>query len=215
MGFFITDNFKTPYLSKNIGEFWHRWHISLSSWFKDYVYIPLGGSRVSIPKWMLNIMVVFLLSGLWHGANWTFVLWGGAYGVILIFEKLFGKHFVRQDSSNKIIEFLSKGFAILKNFVLVTFIWVLFRAQNFVELKTLIKSIFKNIDLKDSFHVDAKVWIFLAFFIVLDVLIRKSRFDVWCANQKIAIRWILYAILIFSIIVFASVNNFPFIYFQF
>ena len=215
MGFFITDNFKTPYLSKSIGEFWHRWHISLSSWFRDYVYIPLGGSKVGIPRWIFNIMVVFLLSGLWHGANWTFVLWGGAYGVILIFEKLFGKHFVHQDSSNKVIEFIAKCFAILKNFVIVTFIWVLFRVRDVAELKTIFKSILKNINLSDSFHVDTRVWVFLAFFIVLDVLIRKSRFDVWCSNQKAVVRWILYSILIFSIIVFASVNNFPFIYFQF
>ena len=69
-------NFNTPYLSKSIHEFWKRWHISLSTWFKDYLYISLGGNRVSIPRWYLNLFIVFLVSGLWHGANWTFIIWG-------------------------------------------------------------------------------------------------------------------------------------------
>ena len=86
MGYEISDNFKTPYLSKNIAEFWHRWHISLSTWFRDYVYIPMGGSRVKFWRWAWNILVVFVLSGIWHGANWTFLLWGLAHGLLHVVE---------------------------------------------------------------------------------------------------------------------------------
>lgn len=87
MGFDITDNFNTPYLSKSIAEFWHRWHISLSTWFRDYVYFPLGGSRVKFGRWAFNIMVVFILSGIWHGAAWNFLIWGAAHGLLHIIEK--------------------------------------------------------------------------------------------------------------------------------
>lgn len=83
MGVNIMDNFCTPYLSRSIGEFWQRWHISLSTWFRDYLYIPLGGNRVKMSRWVFNILAVFLLSGLWHGANWTFVIWG-EYSVLPI-----------------------------------------------------------------------------------------------------------------------------------
>jgi alginate O-acetyltransferase complex protein AlgI len=89
MGFTYSRNFNYPYMSRSVTEFWRRWHMSLSSFFRDYVYIPLGGSRVSRPRWMLNIMVVWGLTGIWHGAAWNFLLWGLYYGVLLMAEKLF------------------------------------------------------------------------------------------------------------------------------
>jgi D-alanyl-lipoteichoic acid acyltransferase DltB (MBOAT superfamily) len=89
-GFHFDENFNYPYVAKSVTEFWRRWHISLSSWFRDYVYIPLGGNRVSKPRWILNYFVVWLLTGIWHGANWTFVVWGLVYFVVLIFEKMIG-----------------------------------------------------------------------------------------------------------------------------
>ena len=85
MGIKIMDNFKTPYLSKSIGEFWQRWHISLSTWFRDYLYFPMGGNRVSKGRWFYNVFVVFVLSGIWHGANWNFVIWGALFGVCLLY----------------------------------------------------------------------------------------------------------------------------------
>ncbi|HRH11908.1 MAG TPA: MBOAT family O-acyltransferase, partial [Bacteroidia bacterium] len=87
LGIKIMDNFKTPYLSKSVSEFWTRWHISLSTWFRDYLYISLGGNRVGIPRWCLNIMIVFMVSGLWHGASWTFVVWGALHGLMLLLER--------------------------------------------------------------------------------------------------------------------------------
>ena len=85
-GFHFPENFNYPYISKSITEFWRRWHISLSTWFKDYVYIPLGGNRVSRYKQIRNILIVWLLTGIWHGANWTFLIWGLLFGIILIIE---------------------------------------------------------------------------------------------------------------------------------
>ena len=88
LGFRLMQNFNLPYLAKSVRDFWHRWHISLSTWFADYVYKPLGGNRVSTGRWMFNIMAVYLVSGLWHGANWTFIIWGGIFGVLYILEFL-------------------------------------------------------------------------------------------------------------------------------
>lgn len=88
-GFHFLENFRYPYIAKSITDFWHRWHISLSSWFKDYIYIPLGGNRCSKLKWLRNIFIVWLLTGLWHGANWNYICWGLYFGLLLLFEKLF------------------------------------------------------------------------------------------------------------------------------
>ena len=88
MGFKLMENFETPYFAKSVSEFWRRWHISLSSWFRDYVYIPLGGNRCSKMKKYFNLMVTFCISGLWHGANWTFVIWGCLHGIFQIFDDL-------------------------------------------------------------------------------------------------------------------------------
>ena len=93
-GFHFVENFNYPYIATSITDFWRRWHISLSSWFRDYVYIPLGGSRCSKARWMLNIMIVWSLTGLWHGASYNFILWGLYYGVLLMMEKLFFKKYL-------------------------------------------------------------------------------------------------------------------------
>ena len=129
MGYSISDNFRTPYLSKNIAEFWHRWHISLSTWFRDYVYIPMGGSRVKFGRWAWNILVVFVLSGIWHGANWTFLLWGLAHGVLHIIEK------VLRRSERPTTHWLVEGLRTVKTFLLVTVFWVFFRATDFGNMK--------------------------------------------------------------------------------
>ncbi len=111
-GFHFEENFRYPYTAKSISEFWRRWHISLSSWFRDYVYIPMGGNRVSRPRWVLNVFVVWLLTGIWHGANWTFILWGLLYFVLLAFEKFTGKS--------------SRAFTLL----MIILAWVIFRSDS-------------------------------------------------------------------------------------
>lgn len=215
MGYNLIDNFKNPYLSSGIREFWQRWHISLSTWFRDYVYFSLGGNRVKVFRWMFNIMVVFMVSGLWHGANWTFVLWGAAHGILQIIEDFLNRWFKIKEPEKKISNFIFKTIGTIKTFIIVSFIWILFRASNLEHVKNMFASIIHNIHLNDNFSVEPKTWLFLGLFILIDMLLFNTRFDFWCEKRNPIIRWSLYAFLIFSIIVFSSVNNFPFIYFQF
>ena len=215
MGYDLMDNFKNPYLSKSIGEFWQRWHISLSSWFRDYVYFSLGGNRVKLKRWMINIMIIFVLSGLWHGANWTFVLWGFAHGFAYIIETLILRVLKLKRSDNKTIAKITDGFNVVKTFIVVSFIWILFRASDMHQAKLVLKAIYKNIHLADSFNVELKTWLLLAMFILLDTFLFNTRFDRWMNTKNVVTRWSVYSLLILMIIAFASVNNFPFIYFQF
>ena len=135
LGIRVSDNFKSPYYSRSDKEFWTRWHISLSSWFRDYVYIPLGGSRVSEARHYLNLMLTMLLSGLWHGADWSFVIWGGLHGVYQVAEDFCHKHLARKSirgKKEKDIErsvFWNIGHGIL-TFGMVSFAWSFFRANN-------------------------------------------------------------------------------------
>jgi D-alanyl-lipoteichoic acid acyltransferase DltB (MBOAT superfamily) len=128
MGFRLMENFRKPYFAKSIGEFWGRWHISLSTWFRDYVYIPLGGNRVSDKRWMLNIMATFTISGLWHGANWTFIIWGALNGAYLLAEKSVHKHWKSYWDWSQSKRF-GKLWAIGLTFLLTCFAWVFFRAE--------------------------------------------------------------------------------------
>jgi D-alanyl-lipoteichoic acid acyltransferase DltB (MBOAT superfamily) len=134
MGIDLMINFNRPYFSKNIREFWSRWHISLSSWFRDYLYIPLGGNRVRIPRLYLNLAIVFLLSGLWHGANWTFVVWGGLHAIFIIINIAFGRYFLKKPGlRNRLI-------GCFITFWVVTIAWVFFRAPTFSDAFVLLKN---------------------------------------------------------------------------
>ncbi len=121
LGFDIKANFNLPYIAKNVSDFWKRWHISLSSWFQDYLYIPLGGSRKGKSRTYFNLMVVMLISGLWHGAGWTFIVWGGLHGLSSCIVKAFGKSLDKQGNAVNIVF----------TFISVTLFWVVFRADNF------------------------------------------------------------------------------------
>ncbi len=140
LGIDLGENFRRPYFSKSVGEFWHRWHISLSTWFRDYLYFPLGGSRVTIPRWVFNVMVVFVVSGLWHGASWTFVFWGALHGLYLVFERL-------TDSARagawKItrLQWLRPAVATLVTFHLVLIAWIFFRADSFSDAIFVVRSL--------------------------------------------------------------------------
>ena len=127
MGIDLMENFRSPYFSKSIPEFWRRWHISLSTWFRDYLFIPLGGSRTGRSRFFFNIMVVFLISGFWHGANWTFIIWGGIHGILMILFSLAGKSSKDKGHENK---WKSLG-SMIMTFLLVNFAWIFFRARNF------------------------------------------------------------------------------------
>ena len=125
-GFDFMENFNYPYIAKNITDFWRRWHISLSSWFKDYVYIPLGGNRVSKVKWIKNIFVVWMLTGLWHGAEWNFLIWGVYFGIILLLEKLFLGKFLEN-----VPQIISRIYVLI--IVMISFI--IFNSESFVQVK--------------------------------------------------------------------------------
>ena len=134
LGVDLMKNFNTPYFAKSIKEFWSRWHISLSTWFRDYVYIPLGGNRTSVPRWVYNLFITFMISGIWHGANWTFVIWGFIHGVFISVEALISRY--------KLIKF--KPPAILANlftFFVVYIAWIFFRANNVGDAFTILKNL--------------------------------------------------------------------------
>lgn len=143
MGFNLPENFHRPYFSKSIKEFWKRWHIGLSSWFMEYLYFPLGGSRVKYPRMLMNLMIVFLVSGLWHGAAWTFIVWGGLHGLYLVIYNLLKKGgFTIDDKfgSNRVTGFLR----ILICFVLVSLTWIFFRADSLTDAFFAVKNIFAS-----------------------------------------------------------------------
>jgi alginate O-acetyltransferase complex protein AlgI len=134
MGFRLSDNFRRPYLAVSLRDFWQRWNITLSQWFRDYLYYPMGGSRVAVAKYVFNITVVFILSGLWHGANWTFIVWGLLHGFYILAGHLRRNRFPKL-VFNRVVE-------IILTFLLVSFAWIFFRSQDIREAFILIKRIF-------------------------------------------------------------------------
>lgn len=135
LGYDFNVNFNLPYISQNVTEFWRRWHISLSGWLRDYLYIPLGGNRKGNLRRYVNLMITMLLGGLWHGANWTFVFWGGLNGIALCLEKLFSRFFPKKSGNFKLIK-------ILVTFIFISFTWIFFRAENFDKARLIITGIF-------------------------------------------------------------------------
>lgn len=143
MGYDLMVNFNRPYLAQSIPEFWSRWHISLSTWFRDYLYIPLGGNRVSAPRWYFNLFIVFLISGLWHGANWTFIVWGALHGIYVVFANVTKSYQQRITEVLMLdrVPWLLVGINRVWVFVLVTFAWIFFRAENFTQASKIISKI--------------------------------------------------------------------------
>ncbi|MBL7933801.1 MAG: MBOAT family protein [Bacteroidia bacterium] len=212
LGVNIMDNFKTPYLSRSISEFWTRWHISLSTWFRDYLYIPLGGNRVPLPRWSLNIMIVFMVSGLWHGANWTFVVWGALHGIMSLSERYFSKIFNFKIKNGW--SFLNVILC-LKTFIVTSFIWIFFRAENFSKAKAIIRALFKNCFAEQEVINFTAPLAFTALLIIGDLLLFNSRFELRLNSTRTFIRWTVYALLIFCLFALSGTQKFAFIYFQF
>ncbi len=208
-GFDLMTNFRRPYFSRSVSEFWGRWHISLSTWFRDYVYIPLGGNRSSKPKWLYNLFVTFVISGLWHGANWTFVIWGALNGIYLIIEVIIGKK-ERKGVHN-----------ILITFILINFSWVFFRANTVQDAFSILKDIFLN---PGSIYIgigdDITAPIYAALAIGLLVLLELKReffsnlFSAFWKRFQV-VRMVGYSVIIFLIFYLGVFNESQFIYFQF
>ena len=162
-GFEFTENFNYPYISSNVREFWKRWHISLSSWYRDYIYIPLGGNRVSTIKWVRNILIVWFLTGLWHGAAWNFIVWGIYFGIILIIEKIF-----LNKISNKVPIFLSRICTLL--IIMISFI--IFSGEGIEEI---VRNIEGLVAVKTNyFATKESIYYFKSYFIIIIVGILGS-----------------------------------------
>jgi D-alanyl-lipoteichoic acid acyltransferase DltB (MBOAT superfamily) len=212
MGVNLMDNFRTPYLAGNISEFWKRWHISLSTWFRDYLYIPLGGNKVKISRWALNIFIVFTVSGLWHGANWTFVIWGAVFGIVFLAESFFRRTFGWTTPEKWT---LLRFAGVLKTFTIVTLAWIFFRSENLEKAKMVFSSLWNNTGKADNFHIDPVILVLFGFFVLSDILLFNKRFDVWCAQKPVWLRWGVYFVLLFALMGLSGTDNQPFIYFQF
>jgi alginate O-acetyltransferase complex protein AlgI len=228
MGFELMKNFDRPYFSKSIGEFWRRWHISLSTWFKDYLYITLGGNRVSIPRGYFNLFFVFLVSGLWHGASWTFIIWGALHGVFQIVGRLTKNS--RAGLAKQLPVLNSPLLNMLTTYVLVTFAWVFFRANTFADALYVIRnmaagteSIWKN----NTFHGLSTVlvfytrteWMALVGAVAMLFLVESAQTRVaigeWITRQAAPLRWTLYYGIVLYIALLGAFENVSFIYFQF
>lgn len=224
-GISLKKNFNLPYFSRDISEFWRRWHISLNKWFIDYVYIPLGGSRISKSVSIRNVLIVFLLSGLWHGANWTFIAWGAYNGVLIVLLILIGKNKKRENiiSPNKFIPSLKEIGEITITFGLVMLGWILFRAESITMawdyiLNMCNSSIIAIPNFREIGIGLIKLTYTIGFIIILQVvdwIQRKQDFGLEISNIKYRpIRWSIYLFIILIFTIFAGGQE-TFIYFQF
>lgn len=229
MGYDLMTNFNLPYFAQNISDFWRRWHISLSTWFRDYVYIPLGGNRVSTNRWYLNLMIVFVVSGFWHGANWTFMFWGFLHGFYLVFSIISQKF---RDAFNQFIG-LSKNPTIHKivkiiiTFHLALLGWIFFRAASIGEAAEVIKRIFSNFSITAfgdqiiKLGLSPENYISSGFALLVLNLISfleyrsDSTVENYIVQKPMVFRWSYYYVIAIVIFIFGCFDDIPFIYFQF
>lgn len=206
MGYDLMENFKTPYFSKKINEFWRRWHISLSTWFRDYVYVPLGGNKKGFVFTCINLLIIFLISGLWHGANWTFVIWGGLHGLYLIAGLLKDRYLPKLQMPDYL--------AIVFTFLLVCFAWIFFRANSVSDAFTVISKI-GNLKLNDvlisPFNV---VEMIFSVVLILLLLVKEKWMYVIPVTNKYSF-YVSFGLLVFLCYFFGVFNLSQFIYFQF
>lgn len=229
-GINLSHNFNLPYLSQNISQFWRKWHITLSNWFKDYIYIPLGGNRSTIFFTTRNLLIVFLLCGLWHGAKFTFILWGLLHGfyyfifyvyrkyIYLFFEKIISRHFLYL--------FFYKSICIFLTFVFVTFAWIFFRADDFEQLKLIIinflnptyisyswEYFFYNSGVKN--YLLLYISLFIIFYHLFEFLYRNNNLFNEFFMRNTLFKLLLLIFLLFTIYFFGNHGTVQYIYFQF
>jgi alginate O-acetyltransferase complex protein AlgI len=217
-GIEIMENFRQPYLSRNIREFWTRWHISLSSWLRDYLYIPLGGSHKGTGRTYANLLATMLLCGLWHGASWVFVAWGGIHGVYIAVNRLFRNSVGKPDSGGEEGQSVIKSVvSVFITFHAVAFAWIFFRAPDFGTAWTYISSL---LDMSRFGYVSSSLIVVTLFYLVLTLVIDLPMYR---AGRELLVtretpwpwRAVVYALLILCISFLGETYVQPFIYFQF
>lgn len=229
LGINLMENFNRPYYSKSIREFWRRWHISLSTWFRDYLYIPIGGSRVTLPRHCFNLLIVFILCGLWHGANWTFIIWGllhGTYLVIGLLTRNARARFTDRIGLDK-SPLLKKLIQVAITFGLICFGWIFFRANSLTDAWYIVTHLFRGWSMLATQSAPKLIFIagrpslFILCILLLTVLesvhLLERRVD-WRTVLKLKpiwFRWAVYYSLVISIMLLGSLSAEPFIYFQF
>lgn len=210
MGFKLINNFRRPYLSVSITDFWRRWHISLSSWLKDYIYIPLGGSRCSHIRNYVNIMATFLVSGIWHGANWTFIVWGLIHGGVQVVEKLLGlQHYEKNN--------IGRVFRIILCFALVTLAWVFFRMPSLPDAVAVLTKIATqplSPIYTSTLTETVPVFVAPAVLLLTEVIEEFTGYSLFRDRHKV-VRWGSYSIVIFAILLFGVLDASTFIYASF
>jgi alginate O-acetyltransferase complex protein AlgI len=224
-GFELLQNFNFPYFSRDIAEFWRRWHISLSSWFKDYLYIPLGGSRGDTWFRIRNTFIIFLVSGFWHGANWTFLVWGFLHAMYIVPSVIFktNRNNLEIVAKGKIAPSIKEFLQILLTFALTVFAWIFFRANTITQALNYIKNIFSHSlfhkPAAGTYSRDCILWIIV--FMTIEWLGRENRYAIESINKIInnrLLRWTVYVAMSLVILWFINLeSNKPseFIYFQF
>jgi alginate O-acetyltransferase complex protein AlgI len=232
MGFTLMRNFNRPYHAQSISEFWKRWHISLSSWFRDYLYIPLGGNRVAVPRAYFNLFFVFVVSGFWHGANWTFIIWGCLHGFYSLFENISRRNrlILISNSRFKMNATFKKGLNILLVFILVTFAWIFFRANNLHDSFVLVSKlgsipheIWQLVRWRhnDLFHFPVPVW---KLFLCLGLIVFLESIHYFQAKTNLIkvlyekppyVRWAPYFGGVWLLLILGVYDTKQFIYFQF
>lgn len=215
MGFNLGLNFDFPYQSKNITEFWRRWHISLSSWLRDYIYIPLGGNRKGTMRTYLNNLITMLIGGLWHGAAWKFVFWGGIHGVGLAIHKAC-QPFLKKIPDTWYVKIISWSITL----VFVSLLWVFFRASTFTDSILIIQNIFLNFDTNHiiPFFIERKVWCIMMAIIIISHAIPRTWYNKvsdYFVKSPFIVKWIIFIVVVQLVIEFMSEEVAPFIYFQF
>lgn len=219
-GFNLMRNFAFPYFSRDIAEFWRRWHISLSTWFRDYLYIPLGGSKGGTMMKVRNTFIIFLVSGFWHGANWTFIIWGALNAIYFLPLLLRNRNRENLDivASGKVFPTIREFNKILLTFVLTLFAWIFFRANSVSEAVNIIATIFSSsiFSLPDISSKAYLVLMLILLFIVIEWIGREGQYAIENVSTTFSrpVRWAVYYSLVFLIFLFAGQGQ-TFIYFQF
>lgn len=216
-GIELLKNFSYPYFSRDIAEFWRRWHISLSSWFRDYLYIPLGGSKGGMWMKIRNTFIIFLVSGFWHGSNWTFIIWGGLNAVfflpLLITEK--NRHNLEIVAMGKMIPSFRDFFRILITFMLTCFAWIFFRSENVSEAIDYIKGIFSSSLIEFPTEFRPVLFLLITFMFMMEWVNRTHDYGLKIHDRKPWLQAVIYIVVAYLILNFANFGNNEFIYFQF